>query len=275
MLLFFVCTDFPSCLDRCVEHNIHVLNLPAHTTHLLQVADIAVFGPFKKYISKSLAAYRDQHGTYIPPRYYAAATRTAWEHATSRSNCIAGFEKAGIFPADRTKITPDIYKQGVLVRQLYDDSSRYAPPPAPHVPAPLLDSLSSAAALASPLPPSVEPVSSILSPPALHVNPAPTAQRRVGIPTQFARVLTSEQSMIIIRERQEEKEKKEREKKERKRVKEEKKTAAAQKPKPQPKARKGVTLGQRKPLRDITNTTSTSSNDITDPYDFSTNIGSL
>src|SRR5689334_15591647 len=28
---------------RCVEKGIHVLNLPAHTTHLLQVADISVF----------------------------------------------------------------------------------------------------------------------------------------------------------------------------------------------------------------------------------------
>ncbi len=44
--------DFISHAPRCIEHNIHVFNLPAHTTHLLLIADIAVFGPFKKYISK-------------------------------------------------------------------------------------------------------------------------------------------------------------------------------------------------------------------------------
>lgn len=258
-----------------MEHNIHVLNLPAHTTHLLQVADIAVFGPFKKFLPKALAAYREQHGPYIAPRFYAKATRTAWEHATSRANCIAGFEKAGIIPFDRTKITPAIYKEGLTVRKLRDDSSRYASPPVPPIHAPLLDSLSSAAAFVSSLPPSAESVASVLSPPRLVVNPAPVSQRRVGIPTTFSRVLTSEESMNIIRERQEEKEKKERVKAERKQAKEEKKTAATQKPKPKPKPRKGMTLSQRKPLSNITNTITTSHIDMDDPYDFTTNLGSL
>ena len=264
-----------SYTHRAVEHNIHVLNLPSHTTHLLQVADIAVFGPFKKYISKSLAAHRAEHGPYIPPRQYAAATRTAWEKATTRSNCIAGFEKSGIFPFNRTKITAKIYREGAIFRQLRDDSSRYAPPVPPHVPAPLLDSLSSAAALVSPASVPVETLPSILAPPTLHVSPAPPSQRRVGIPTQFARVLTSEQPMNIIRERKEEKEKKEKEKEIRKRKREEKKTETAEKSKSTSTSRSHKSTKHRKPLSNITNTTSTSSNTIIDPYDFSTNIGSL
>ena len=220
---------------RCIEHQIHVLNLPSHTTHLLQVADISVFGPFKKHISKSLTTYRSTHGPYIAPRYYAAATRTAWEKATNRHNCIIGFEKAGIWPFNPNKITAAIYKEGVLMRQLRDDSSRYAAPPVPPIPTPLLDSLSSAAALVSPVPVSVESVSSILAPPALHVSPAPPSQRRVGVPTTYARVLTSEQCMTIIRDRQEEKEKKEREKKERKEERERKRRQQQQKSQsPQP-----------------------------------------
>lgn len=159
------------------------------------------------------------------------------------------------------------------MRQLHDDSSRHGVPPVPPIDAPLLDSLSSAAALVSSLPPTVESIPSILSPPRLLVNPAPRAQRRVGIPTQFATVLTSEQSMTIIREKHEEKERKEREKKERKQKREEKKTAAAQKPKSQPTPHNRMRLNSRKPLGDITNTTTTSSQPTIDPYDFSTNYG--
>jgi hypothetical protein len=265
--------DFILHTPRCIEHNIHVLNLPAHTTHLLQVADIAVFGPFKKYIAKSLAVYRADHGPYIPPKYYAKATRTAWEKATTRANCIAGFEKAGIVPFDRTKITAKIYKEGAQLRKLRDDSSPHAPPVAVHVSTVALDSLSSAAALLTPPSVSVETVSSVLSPPALHVNPAPVAQRRVGIPTTFARVLTSEQSMNIIRKRQQDKENKETEKKERKQKKEEKQAAAAAKPKPKPKNSVRLQSKQRKPLSNITNTTTTSSSMVDDPYDFNANYG--
>lgn len=157
------------------------------------------------------------------------------------------------------------------MRELHDDSSRHGAPPVPPIHAPLLDSLSSAAAFVSSLPSSVESIPSILSPPRLHVNPAPPSQRRVGISTQFARVLTSEQSMTIIRERQEEKEKKERDKKQRKQKQQEKKAAAALKPKPQHKQYNRMRLSQRKPLSDITNTTTTSSQPTIDPYDFSTN----
>ena len=117
-----------------------MLNLPAHTTHLLQVADISVFGPFKKYISKSLATWRDKHGPYIQPRYYAAATRWAWEQATKRENVIAGIEKAGLVPFNRDKITPAIYKEGVRLRKLRDDSTHIPLPACPRVPVTVLDS---------------------------------------------------------------------------------------------------------------------------------------
>lgn len=256
---------------RCVEHNIHVLNLPAHTTHLLQVADISVFGPFKKYISKSLATWRDKYGPYIAPRQYAAATRWAWEQATRRQNVIAGFEKAGLVPFNREKITAAIYKEGVRVRKLRDDSSHIPTTAPPRVVVHVLDSSSSSSPPVSSPPAAVEPITSILSPPPLLCTPPPASQRRVGIPTTFSRVLTSEQSMNIIRERHEEKERKEKEKIDRKRKREEKKAEAAKKPKPKP--RKGVRLAStsRKPLSNITNTCTTSTGDIMDPYEFNTN----
>jgi hypothetical protein len=258
--------DSSSNVTRCVDHNIHVLNLPAHTTHLLQVADIAVFGPFKRYIGKSLTVYREEHGPYIPPRYYAKATKWAWEQATTRSNCIMGFEKAGIFPFDRTKITAAIYKEGVRLRKLDDDSKRDASQVVAHAPPSGIDSSSSAAALLSSAPALVQSLTSILSPPPLLVSPAPASQRRVGISTTFSRVLTEEQSMNIIREKKEEKERKENVKKENKRKREEKKTAAAEKPKSKRKNSVRLQPTQRKPLSNITNTITTTPDDTEDPY---------
>jgi hypothetical protein len=254
-----------------VEHNIHVLNLPAHTTHLLQVADISVFGPFKKYISKSLATWRDKYGPYIAPCQYAAATRWAWEQATTRQNVTAGFEKAGLVPVNHENITPAIYKEGVRTRQLRDDSSRIPVPGRARVPIPVLDTSSSSSPLVLFPPAAVEPVSSILTPPPLLCAPAPATKRRVGIPTTFSRVLTSEQSMNIIRKRQQDKENKEAEKAEKKQKRDEKKAAAVEKPKPKPKHSVRLQPRQRKPLSNITNTCTTSSSMVDDPYDVNAN----
>ena len=164
---------YMSYVPRCVEHNIHVLNLPAHTTHLLQVADISVFGPFKTYMRSAETARQHTTSAIIRTQDVAALTRKPWEKATSRHNITAGFKKAGIYPFDRTKITAQIYKAGVLHRQLDDDSSRFHPPPVPLHPvcdsdpsvAPTLSSSSDEK--------NIETVSSILAMPPPQPPPPP------------------------------------------------------------------------------------------------------
>jgi hypothetical protein len=267
-LQVFIFISYPT---RCVEHNIHVLNLPSHTTHLLQVADLSVFGPFKKALPVSLQNWRSEHGSKITPQQMAAATAAAWVKATSRNNIINGFAKAGICPFDRTKITAKIYKEGVLHRGLKDDSSRIVAPPVPRIPAPVLDSSSSSPVVSSSPALVVETVSSVLTPPppvpvSAHAHRAPGT-----ISTRFAVMLTEDDIRKQLREKQEKKQKEEREKKERAAKREEKRQAAAQllRQRPKYKRKTGVRLASR--LSNKENIRPTSQNTDIDPYAFDTN----
>jgi hypothetical protein len=94
---------------------IDILLLPAHTTHVLQVADVAVFRPFKEAWKGQCAKRRREkrastargeggiHKTDIIPMAMAA-----WDSAMTSSNVISGFRRTGIFPFD-----PLAYKRTV------------------------------------------------------------------------------------------------------------------------------------------------------------------
>jgi len=98
-----------------VTLRIDILLLPAHTTHILQVADVAVFRAFKaawkgqcekrrreKRVSNARGA-SGIHQTDIVPMAMAA-----WERAMTSSNVISGFRRTGIHPYD-----PLAYKRTV------------------------------------------------------------------------------------------------------------------------------------------------------------------
>ena len=244
-----------------------MLNLPAHLTHLLQVADIAVFGPFKKHLRSVRALAKHHRNGTIAPQHIAALTRPAWENAITRQNVIQGFAKAGIVPFDRTKITDKIYRQGVRMRQYADDSSHFAVPPVPPLPPIVLDSPSVPSSVPSSSPPVLETISSILAPPAPIPLQPPTQRHFSGVNTTYA-VMLSQQSIINqLIERKEQKDKIEEEKKERKRKREEKKLQPTVKKAPAPRKKKprGITFTDR--LRNKENTPPTSQNINYDPYE--------
>ena len=255
---------------RCIAHNIHVLNLPAHTTHLLQVADISVFGPFKTYMRSAEASRQHTTSAVIRTQDVAALTRLPWDKATSRHNITAGFKKAGIYPFDRTKITAQIYKSGVLHRQLDDDSSRFNPPPIPLYPVRDSDPSVALSVACSSEKKNIETVTSILALPH-PIPPQPKSTRQPpAVPTRYAIMLTEPQIVNTLRDRQEKKEEKERATAERKRKREENKQQQPTKPPPRPRKKKstGVRLADR--LSNKENIPPTSSNDTPDPYAFDT-----
>jgi len=43
--------NFTELIDAAVENNVHIIELPAHTSHWLQPCDRMVFGPVKAYAS--------------------------------------------------------------------------------------------------------------------------------------------------------------------------------------------------------------------------------
>jgi hypothetical protein len=86
---------------------IDILLLPSHTTHILQVADVAVFRPFKQAWKGQCAKRRREkrrssargdsgiHQTDVVPMAMAA-----WDVAMTSANVISGFRRTGIFPFD-------------------------------------------------------------------------------------------------------------------------------------------------------------------------------
>jgi hypothetical protein len=90
-----------AAIDYAIANNIHIACLPAHSSHLLQVADLGLFGPFKHYLKQGC----EQH-----PRDDKNITRydmiqiimEAWYKSMTKDNIISAFKKSGIYPFDRT-----------------------------------------------------------------------------------------------------------------------------------------------------------------------------
>jgi hypothetical protein len=92
-------------LQYAKANDINILLLPAHTTHLLQVADVAVFRPFKSYWRQECNRIRAEKRLTCAPGDIGVkrsdilpAAVAAWEYATSPQNVISGFRRTGIYP---------------------------------------------------------------------------------------------------------------------------------------------------------------------------------
>lgn len=236
---------------RCVESHIHILLLPAHTTHLLQVSDVSVFAPFKRYIATAFAAHRIKHPGVIHNGTMARLTRIPWEKATSEHNVRAGFKKAGIHPYDDTKITATTYKQGLTERKLEDDTSHVHIPQAPPLPTFLLASSPSSPPPSPPRSPHVESMSEILSIPKAPSVSSQKKTKKRKLDTTFSVMVTEKEHVDNLRAHAQIKLQKQQEKEERKRERERKKLEKQQQQQQQPK-NKTVTR-KKKSLRMQTN----------------------
>lgn len=92
-------------LEYAQANNINILLLPSHTTHILQVADVAVFRPFKNYWRVECDRLRaDKRRTCVPSEMgikrsdILPTAMAAWTHAATPQNVIAGFRATGIYP---------------------------------------------------------------------------------------------------------------------------------------------------------------------------------
>ena len=71
------------------DNNIHLLCLPSHTTHILQLLNVSVVKlNFSKAGTKYLAANHK----------WQVIVAEAWPHSLTALNVMSGFKKCGIFP---------------------------------------------------------------------------------------------------------------------------------------------------------------------------------
>uniref|UniRef100_A0A2A4K184 HTH psq-type domain-containing protein n=1 Tax=Heliothis virescens TaxID=7102 RepID=A0A2A4K184_HELVI len=97
-----------------VENDITILKLPAHTSHLLQPLDLAVFKSFKTIWDKNLVKWQRQNiGMKLRKQSFAEMFAEAWQE-TKPQAIQNGFKKGGIYPFNplvipRNKFSPAAY----------------------------------------------------------------------------------------------------------------------------------------------------------------------
>ena len=90
--------------DYAVSKDIHILLLPSHCTHLLQVADVAIFRAFKQYWRNECSKRRSEKRVScgredgIKRSDIIPLAVSAWNHACKPENVIGGFRATGIYP---------------------------------------------------------------------------------------------------------------------------------------------------------------------------------
>jgi 4-hydroxybenzoate polyprenyltransferase len=91
-------------LFECYDNNVFLLFLPAHTSHVLQPLDVAVFGPLKnayrRFIS-DLATIADS--SQIGKISFLYNYHKARKEAITKNNIYAGFKAAGLWPLNVAK----------------------------------------------------------------------------------------------------------------------------------------------------------------------------
>ena len=83
-----------------LTNNIHLLCLPAHTSHILQPLDVGVFKSFKANFSKVCSLYIAKNpGSVITTDVKASPIGSAWPSLHTPVNIMSGFKKSGgVYP---------------------------------------------------------------------------------------------------------------------------------------------------------------------------------
>jgi len=102
--------NFIELIDVAVENNVHIIELPAHTSHWLQPCDRTVFGPFKNAYRKACADLTTLFpGSVVSKSNFCGLLKKAWEEAVTPSNIVSGFRACGIFPFNARAIPSEAY----------------------------------------------------------------------------------------------------------------------------------------------------------------------
>lgn len=100
-------------IEYCAKHNIKILVLPAHTSHVTQPFDVGLASPMKREI-RSLIERPSAHIQNEVNRAISATAKqrvklvaaiiNAWHRVATPTNCASAFDKAGIFPYNVEKV---------------------------------------------------------------------------------------------------------------------------------------------------------------------------
>ena len=88
------------------DNGVHLLCLPAHTTHMLQPLQVGVFRSLKLNYSLACKKYLSDHpGQVITTDIVASLLAQAWPESVTPVNVMNGFRKCGIYPLNPGEIS--------------------------------------------------------------------------------------------------------------------------------------------------------------------------
>ena len=94
-------TDF---LWKCLEHDIYLLFLPAHTSHVLQPLDLTVFSSLKRLYRKELQKLSSLiDSTPIGKRNFLVCYQEARQESITSSNIKSGWRTTELWPVSVAK----------------------------------------------------------------------------------------------------------------------------------------------------------------------------
>ena len=94
-----------AAMTQAASRGMDVIVLPAHMTHIMQVADVAVFSPFKLRYTQQCDLWRHQHpGKLMSKHDIAGIASQAINAAMTKDNVISGFRITGQWPFDPDQV---------------------------------------------------------------------------------------------------------------------------------------------------------------------------
>lgn len=86
-------------INEARAHGIIILCFPPHTTHRLQVADVAFMRPLSVYYEQAVTAWlRSNPGLVVIIRQVTEVFENAFVQAATMSTAVNGIRKCGIWP---------------------------------------------------------------------------------------------------------------------------------------------------------------------------------
>ncbi|KAJ4448610.1 tigger transposable element-derived protein 1-like [Periplaneta americana] len=88
-----------SAVEFCRQHNIVLLTLPPHASHMLQPLDKVIFAPFKKFYAQEVEKWLCSNpGRAITQMEVSGLFRVAFQRVATAGNAVAAFRDTGIYP---------------------------------------------------------------------------------------------------------------------------------------------------------------------------------
>ena len=84
------------------EKQVELICLPPHITHILQLLDMGVYGPFKQHILKKYKT--STRAANVSKEIFPSILKMLWDRAIKPQHCIGCFRHSGIYPFNMSNI---------------------------------------------------------------------------------------------------------------------------------------------------------------------------